>query len=162
MTHYAYHALSNSFYHREDIALQVCTAQVEDSQQRPIDPNYAEATLPAGYVEVSEDEHAALFAAQSQGMVIQPDLEGTGRPVALPPPAPTQAELLQHRAANLRDERDRRIAATDYLMAADYPLDAAQRALWVAYRQNLRGLPQVEGFPWDGGGTQTPWPVQPC
>lgn len=64
-------------------------------------------------------------------------------------------------ATDLRSQRDTRIAATDYLMAADYPLDDAQRAAWAAYRQALRDMPQVEGFPWDGGGELTPWPVKP-
>lgn len=76
------------------------------------------------------------------------------------------ARLAEHnspeaRAQRLRAERDVRMASTDYRMAADYPLDEAQRALWAAYRQALRDLPQQEGFPWDGGGEATPWPALP-
>lgn len=65
------------------------------------------------------------------------------------------------RAQRVRAERDARMASTDYRMAADYPLDESQRALWAAYRQALRDLPQQEGFPWDGGGEATPWPALP-
>lgn len=69
------------------------------------------------------------------------------------------------RADRVRAERDRRIAATDYLMAADYPLRDEARAALATYRQNLRDLPQQAGFPWSGGGAddkECPWPVQPA
>lgn len=65
------------------------------------------------------------------------------------------------RFARLREERDRRIAATDYLMTSDYPLTEAQRAAVSAYRTALRDLPAQDGAPWDGGGEETPWPVMP-
>lgn len=67
----------------------------------------------------------------------------------------------QARADRVRAERDKRIAATDYLMAADYPLSDETRASVATYRQALRDLPQAEGFPWDGGGPDTSWPVIP-
>ena len=72
-----------------------------------------------------------------------------------PPPSP---EML---FANLRAERDRRIAATDYLIMPDYPLPEDSRAVVQAYRQALRDLPVLEGAPWDGGGEATPWPAMP-
>lgn len=65
------------------------------------------------------------------------------------------------RAQRVRDERDKRISATDYLMAVDYPLAENHRAAWTAYRQDLRDMPETEGFPWDGGEDATPWPVRP-
>ena len=71
-------------------------------------------------------------------------------------PAPTEAELFQL----LRTERDRRLAATDYLLMPDYPLSDDQRAVVQAYRQALRDLPAQPGAPWDGGGEATPWPEQ--
>ena len=65
------------------------------------------------------------------------------------------------RFARLRAERDRRIAATDYLIMADYPLDDDTKAKVSAYRQELRDLPAQEGAPWDGGAEKTPWPILP-
>lgn len=68
------------------------------------------------------------------------------------------------RADRVRAERDKRISATDYLMAVDYPLGEESRAAVAAYRQSLRDLPQQDGFPWSGGGSddsECPWPVQP-
>lgn len=72
-------------------------------------------------------------------------------------PAPTEAELFQQ----LRAERDRRIAATDYLLMQDYPLDDTLKGAVRLYRQALRDLPSQEGAPWDGGGESTPWPEIP-
>ena len=58
----------------------------------------------------------------------------------------------------LRRGRDAKLAATDYLVAPDYPLTDAERAAVTAYRQALRDLPAQEGAPWAGGGEATPWP----
>ena len=66
------------------------------------------------------------------------------------------------RYARLRAERDRRVAATDYLVMPDYPLTDHAKAAVSAYRQALRDLPQQAGAPWDGGGEETPWPDQPA
>ena len=61
----------------------------------------------------------------------------------------------------LWEERDRRIAETDYLVATDYPLAADKMKSLKAYRQALRDLPQQEGFPWSGevDDPTIPWPV---
>ena len=65
------------------------------------------------------------------------------------------------RFERLRAERDRRLAATDYLLMPDYPLDDTLKGAVQAYRQALRDLPSQEGAPWDGGGEATPWPEIP-
>ena len=67
-------------------------------------------------------------------------------------PAPTTEEL----AAQARSQRDALIAATDYLMASDYPIDDETRAAVSAYRQALRDVPQQEGFPY-----AIVWPEKP-
>lgn len=63
--------------------------------------------------------------------------------------------------AMLRNERNQRIADTDYMLMSDYPLNDVQRISVCAYRQALRDLPAQEGAPWDGGGEATPWPEIP-
>lgn len=63
--------------------------------------------------------------------------------------------------ASLRTERDRRLAATDFLLMPDYPISDDQRAAVQVYRQALRDLPAQPGAPWDGGGEGTPWPELP-
>ena len=64
------------------------------------------------------------------------------------------------RFERLRSERDRRLAATDYLLMPDYPLNDTLKGAVQLYRQALRDLPAQEGAPWDGGGEATPWPEQ--
>lgn len=56
-------------------------------------------------------------------------------------------------ATNVRAERDRRLADTDWTQVLDAPVD---RTAWAAYRQQLRNVPQQEGFPFN-----VVWPTQP-
>lgn len=84
-----------------------------------------------------------------------PEEASTERPQK---PAPTTEEL----STAVRTERDRRISATDYLMAQDYPLTDDERALWTIYRQALRDVPEQPGFPWSGPDDPAcPWPAKP-
>lgn len=67
-------------------------------------------------------------------------------------PEPTDEEI----AEQVRLERDRRIAATDYLAMPDYPLSDEDKAAVMAYRQALRDVPTQEGFP-----REVVWPEAP-
>lgn len=67
-------------------------------------------------------------------------------------PVPTTEEL----AAQVRSQRDALIAATDYLMATDYPLTDEKRQELTVYRQALRDVPEQSGFP-----TEIAWPTKP-
>lgn len=100
---------------------------------------------------------AAIWCNTNNAMIVK---DGDGYTItAVPEPeAPTMEELF----ASLRAERERRIAATDYLLLPDYPLKDGDRALVTAYRQSLRDLPAEDGAPWDGGGEGTPWPERPA
>ncbi len=55
-------------------------------------------------------------------------------------------------AANVRAERDRRLADTDWTQVLDAPVD---RTAWATYRQQLRNVPQQESFPFN-----VVWPTQ--
>lgn len=79
--------------------------------------------------------------------------------ISFTPPEPLSSESL---FASLRTGRDRRLAATDFLLMPDYPISGDQRAVVQAYRQALRDLPAQSGAPWDGGGEATPWPELPA
>ena len=70
-----------------------------------------------------------------QGVEIAPYVE----------PAPT--------AEQVRAERDRLLAESDWTQIADAPVD---QAAWAVYRQALRDLPQQAGFPHD-----VVWPIKP-
>lgn len=43
--------------------------------------------------------------------------------------------------------RDKLLAASDWMMTFDSPLTDEEKAAWAAYRQELRDLPQQEGYP---------------
>lgn len=59
-------------------------------------------------------------------------------------------------AENVRSERDRRLAETDYYMMPDYPSDPNNIEEMKAYRQALRDIPKQEGFP-----SKFTWPDVP-
>ena len=59
-------------------------------------------------------------------------------------------------AASARQKRDRLIAATDYLVTPDYPIESDRLAKVKIYRQALRDIPEQAGYP----RTLT-WPEKP-
>ena len=56
-------------------------------------------------------------------------------------------------AKAVRDDRNRRLAETDWTQVADAPVD---QAAWAAYRQDLRDIPSQAGFP-----LNVSWPTKP-
>ena len=68
----------------------------------------------------------------------------------------TDAEYDTVLAASARQKRDRLIAATDYLVTPDYPIDPEKLAKVKTYRQALRDIPEQSGFP-----RSITWPEKP-
>ena len=59
-------------------------------------------------------------------------------------------------AENVRSERDRRLAETDWYMMPDYPADPETLEIVKNYRKALRDITLQSGFPRD-----VEWPVMP-
>ena len=53
----------------------------------------------------------------------------------------------------VRDERNARLAATDFRVVNDAPWDTTP---WISYRQELRDIPESAGFP-----HEVVWPTEP-
>lgn len=68
----------------------------------------------------------------------------------------TDAEYDTVLAASARQKRDRLIAATDYLVTPDYPIEPDRLAKVKIYRQALRDIPEQSGFP-----RSITWPEKP-
>lgn len=66
---------------------------------------------------------------------------------------PVSIEVL---AENVRSERDRRLAETDWYMMPDYPADPETLELVKNYRKALRDITLQSGFPRD-----VEWPAMP-
>jgi len=66
-------------------------------------------------------------------------------------------EEVPETADEIRARRDRLLAATDWAVLPDSPLDAQSLDAVKTYRQALRDVPQQDGFP----GTIT-WPEMPA
>ena len=60
----------------------------------------------------------------------------------------------EEQAKAVRDQRNQKLAASDWTQVADAPVD---QAAWAAYRQALRDISNQAGFPWN-----IEWPVQPA
>ena len=63
------------------------------------------------------------------------------------------AERTAAQAADVRAERNARLAACDWTQLADAPVDSSA---WANYRQALRDVTAQSGFPWS-----VSWPVAP-
>jgi hypothetical protein len=73
--------------------------------------------------------------------------------------APTQAELDASTAAQVRGDRDSRLAEVDAVAGNALrwaALDAETQAAWATYRQELLDVPQQAGFP-----QTVTWPTKP-
>ncbi|HHA2702345.1 TPA: tail fiber assembly protein [Stenotrophomonas maltophilia] len=60
------------------------------------------------------------------------------------------------RAEQMKADRRQRLRATDWTQTADAPLTAQEKVAYQAYRQALRDLPSLPGFP------NVAWPVPPA
>ncbi len=69
-------------------------------------------------------------------------------------PDPDPAEAL---AEEMRAQRDKLLADTDWTQVLDAPIDAATREAYRTYRQALRDVPEQAGFPVD-----VIWPDMPA
>lgn len=66
--------------------------------------------------------------------------------VAIDMPQEARDALDAQQAANVRAERNRLLAESDWTQLPDSPPDALA---WGVYRKALRDLPSQPGFPWD-------------
>ena len=57
---------------------------------------------------------------------------------------------------DVRADRNLRLVACDWTALVDCPLSDADKALWLAYRQALRDIPQAQADP-----TDITWPASP-
>ena len=56
-------------------------------------------------------------------------------------------------AKSVRDQRNTKLAESDWTQVADAPVD---KEAWATYRQALRDISKQTGFPWE-----VQWPTQP-
>lgn len=74
----------------------------------------------------------------------------------VPPAEEKEIKDQQTPEGSVRFERDTLLQKSDWTQMPDSPLDAAQRALWAAYRQSLRDVTAQDGFP-----LNIIWPTPP-
>lgn len=87
------------------------------------------------------------YRAVSETMALLP---GETRVAAIP-----ASLIVKLKADEMKAERANRLRASDWTQMADAPLSVAAKLLWATYRQALRDLPGLSGFP------DVPWPTPP-
>jgi len=65
-------------------------------------------------------------------------------------------ERTQFKTAEVRADRNQRLAECDWTQLADSPLNADAKLAWQLYRETLRMVPEQPGFPWN-----VEWPPMP-
>jgi hypothetical protein len=63
------------------------------------------------------------------------------------------AERIERRSAEVRQQRNQLLADCDWTQLSDAPVNSSA---WANYRQELRDIPEQEGFPWG-----IVWPEKP-
>ncbi|MDK3025590.1 phage tail assembly chaperone [Cupriavidus taiwanensis] len=122
-----------------------------DGEPPMIDREISPSKIPAGAVPITEVERDAMFAAQTQGKLIQTGADG--RPVVVDPPAPTDQQLEN----TARARRDKLLSDSDWVTFRAIETGQAVPADVAAYRQALRDLPSSVGWP-----REVVWPTPPA
>ena len=68
----------------------------------------------------------------------------------------TQPDPAEAKAAEVRSQRDDLLRDSDWTQMPDSPLSESEKEAWKGYRQELRDVPQQEGFP-----EAVTWPTLP-
>lgn len=68
----------------------------------------------------------------------------------------TAAEILDEKSQEIRIRRDALLAACDWTVLSDSPLETTVKAAWVTYRQALRDITEQPTFP-----ESITWPTAP-
>lgn len=132
------------------IKFDECGRRVETYVKEEKTQEQIDSLLKAGYVLVSEDDYQLLLGnTTGKEHIRNPE---TGNFEELVAPEFPEEEL----AAQIRTERDRRLAETDWYMMPDYPISPEGLEAVKAYRQALRDIPGQSGFP-----KNVQWPVEP-
>jgi len=65
-------------------------------------------------------------------------------------------ENIAIRSRDVRKDRNYLLSECDWTQVPDAPLTVEQKQAWTAYRQALRDMTSIEGFPFD-----IQWPAKP-
>lgn len=96
-----------------------------------------------------------MYAVTGSGYrVVTPNMQlSAGETMVAEIPATLMSKI---KADQMKIERSQLLRSTDWTQMDDAPLTAAKKLEWTAYRQLLRDLPSVAGFP------NVPWPQPPA
>ena len=118
---------------------------------------YRTSAESAGYICMESDTEPEFYTRWAHTTPESPDnVGGKSSGIGSIAIVLTDAEYDTVLAASARQKRDRLIAATDYLVTPDYPIESDRLAKVKTYRQALRDVPEQSGFP-----RTITWPDKP-
>jgi len=106
-----------------------------------------------------KDENGDTIYSYDEYLLVMPDRDGLGKIVQDNLPAwlaYAKAAEAKQLAANVRTQRDKLLAETDWTQADDAPLSSEDKEFMRKYRQALRDITAQSGFPRD-----IKWPEKP-
>lgn len=98
--------------------------------------------IPEDAISITEEQHQQLLQEQSEGKIIS---VVEGEVVTLPAPPPSN-EVLE---ASIRNQRDYKLAQSDWVVVKAMETATAVPQAWLDYRQALRDITEQVGFPTD-------------
>lgn len=123
-------------------------------------PIYDEhSTLPEGYVFVKnvDIQYDWVEYEYKEDM---PELRSDGfwyKVYTTTPRTPEDRKyILDYKAQEIREKRNKMLSDTDWLMMPDSPISDIMRQMWIEYRSALRNVPQQPEFP-----KIVNWPIAP-
>jgi hypothetical protein len=120
---------------------------------------HAPSSIPAGAIEISDEDHEILIRGQTAGKCMALDADGSPAFVDHPP------RPVEERMAIARRRRDRLLADSDGIVErhrdqveeeSPRTLSDEQYRAYMAYRRALRDLPEHPAFP------DVEWPAAPA
>ena len=111
---------------------------------------HADTQIPSDAVEITPEYQTELLNAQSNGKLISSDNQGYPALVDRPMPTTEQlAEQIRHQRNSLISDSDWKIQRhlEQTALAIDTTLTPVQYTALLKYRNDLRGIPEQEGFP---------------
>jgi len=115
------------------------------------------AATVSGPYEVSTRDGVELINGQwFTRFIVGPEFTDNAEATAAEQEAAYRTKIDNQVAANVRAERNRKLAACDWTVLTDSPLTTAKKTEWKTYRTALRDISAAEGFP-----HTMEWPTEP-
>ena len=114
------------------------------------------ATVSGPYERSTRDGVEQIDGQWFTRFIVGPEFTDNAEATAAEQETAYRTNIDNQAAANVRAERNRKLAASDWTQIPNNALTDAKKAEWATYRQSLRDISSQSGFP-----HSTTWPTEP-